>query len=267
MQAPADFVSCCPAAADEAPAWACSPAPKSSNPLCPGSARGDARCSRRECAPDAGCAREECNAVQGNIQGTTVVLDAWLSIRGSSCKKTQWTVSECCALCQESPSCNAWSFCNNPEGCGTGCVASLHEHKASETPMHTISPVTYTRRLNPDHHCTAAGAWPYQTCSLRFVEEGAANHDSPPLMKGDCWGTTARASEQCTFNEQCIMQSHHLILFPSYQAALLSRSLLANTCCNMRTLRHKPRSSSGPCIWHYNCLPTMAASLAKDVYS
>lgn len=189
------FVSCCPAAAYEAPAWACSPAPMSSNPLCPGSARGDARCSRRECAPDAGCAREECNAVQGNIQGTTVVLDAWLSIRGSSCKKTQWTVSECCALCQESPSCNAWSFCNNLEGCGTGCVASLHEHKASETPMHTISPVTYTRRLNPDHHCTAAGAWPYQTCSLRFVEEGA-DPDSPPLMRGEGWGTSETTREQ-----------------------------------------------------------------------
>lgn len=166
-----------------APPWACSPAPHASNPLCPGPARGDSRCSRQGCTPDAGCARQECNAVQGAISGTVVVQDAWLSIRGSSCKKTQWTLSECCALCQESPRCNAWSFCNDPNGCGTGCVARVHKHVAAETPVYTISPMTYTRRLNPEHSCTAAGAWPYGTCSLLYVD-GPARPEAPPLMKG-----------------------------------------------------------------------------------
>jgi hypothetical protein len=166
-----------------APPWACSPAPEAANPLCPAPARGDSRCTKHGCDADAGCAREHCNAVQGQVSGTAVVMDAWLSIRGSSCRKTQWTLSECCTLCQESPACNAWSYCNDPNGCGTGCVTSLHEYKASETPVYSVSPVTYTRRLNPDHHCTKAGAWPYQTCTLRRV--GApAKPEAPPLVTG-----------------------------------------------------------------------------------
>lgn len=120
--------------------------------------------------------------MQGAIAGTVVVQDAWLSIRGSSCKKTQWTLSECCALCQESPRCNAWSYCNDPNGCGTGCVAGQHEHIAAETPVYTISPMTYTRRLNPEHSCTAAGAWPYGTCSLLYVD-APARPEAPPLIK------------------------------------------------------------------------------------
>jgi hypothetical protein len=106
------FESC---AGYTAPLWACSPAPKQRNLMCPAPADGDkARCNARTCLPDAGCATEECNAVQGRIQANiTLVLDAWLQ-RGVTCQKQEWTVAECCQLCQQTAQCNVWSFCNHP---------------------------------------------------------------------------------------------------------------------------------------------------------
>eukprot|EP00775_Hariotina_reticulata_P012163 gene12163-12301_t len=44
-----------------------------------------------------------------------------------------------------------------------------------------LDPEEHPGRLNPQHRCLDNGAWPYQTCSLKFLA-GEVNVTSPPLQ-------------------------------------------------------------------------------------
>lgn len=168
----------------QAPSWACSPAPRMLNPLCPAPVNGDSRCSLMSCPADAGCATESCNAVQGQVAAdTSLVLDAWLQ-RGTACIRSTWTLSECCSLCSSTDGCNAWSYCNNPAGCGTDCSADSHDFRFNRAlSLWSVNPTDYPSRRNPEHKCLKDGRWPYNTCSLKVV---SAHVDvaEPPLVPG-----------------------------------------------------------------------------------
>jgi hypothetical protein len=103
------------AAAWEPEDWACSPA-NTRNPNCPAHLSGDARCTVDFCPALAGCATSDCNPLQGNVQPSKLLaLDAY-AVKGDACIRQSFSLSECCSLCKQTRGCNAWSFCNNPDG-------------------------------------------------------------------------------------------------------------------------------------------------------
>jgi len=92
-------------------------------------------------------------------------MDAWLQ-RGATCTKKVWSLADCCRLCKHIGSCNVWSYCNNPAGCGLGCQPEMHNYMYEPT-LNTwnLDPEQHPARLNPQHQCLDNGAWPYQTCT------------------------------------------------------------------------------------------------------
>lgn len=138
------------------------------------------------CPREAGCATEECNAVQGQIAAEkTLALDAWFQ-RGTACIKSTWTLSECCNLCKSTEGCNAWTYCNNADGCGADCAADTYDFKYKRglglwPLVQNVNPTDYPYRLNPEHKCLKGGKWPYNTCSLKVVAQGV-DPKSPPLV-------------------------------------------------------------------------------------
>ena len=125
----------------------------------------------------------ECNAVQGAIQGEVMVLDAWLQ-RGATCIKQAWSLAECCRLCRTTPKCTAFTYCNARDGCGSGCSRGQHEFKFNIS-LNTwaLDPLDHAKRLNPEHKCTAQGAWPFGQCSLKMAA-ASASKASPALVPG-----------------------------------------------------------------------------------
>lgn len=64
----------------------------------------------------AGCAAEDCHPFQGNIRAYKLIaLDAY-AVKGEKCIRQSFSLGECCSLCKATKTCNAWSFCNEPEG-------------------------------------------------------------------------------------------------------------------------------------------------------
>jgi hypothetical protein len=177
------------------PAWACSPG-SVRNPLCPAPADGDERCDLVQCQPNAGCASATCNAVQGHIIADEILaVDAWFQ-RTSSCMKTSWSLAECCKLCQDTLECNAWSYCNRPDGCGSSCLPQLHNYQYTPSlNLWKLDPRDYPHRLNPDHTCLLNGQWPYQTCSLKKITRSLDVHD-PPLEPGSKFTTVVKHIQQ-----------------------------------------------------------------------
>lgn len=120
----------------------------------------------------AGCAAEDCHAFQGNIRADKLIaLDAY-AVKGEKCIRQSFSLGECCSLCKATKSCNAWSFCNEPEGCGNTCESAKHAFSwyALPQPWNDVDPEEHPFRLNPSHACTAAGGFPYGTCSLKTLE-------------------------------------------------------------------------------------------------
>lgn len=46
------------------------------------------------------------------------------------------SAEECAGFCRITTGCNAWSYCHNPYGCGTGCLSYVASHPACKSVRH-----------------------------------------------------------------------------------------------------------------------------------
>ena len=179
----------CTYAAAGAPAWspeewACSP-PNTKNIYCPKYLQGDSRCTSEFCPAMAGCATEDCHPFQGNIRADKLIATDAYAVKGEKCIRQSFSLAECCSLCKSTKNCNAWSYCNEPEGCGTTCDAGKHAFSwySLPQPWNDVDPADHPFRLNPVHACTAFGGFPYGTCSLKIIDSDKLA--KPTVQPGD----------------------------------------------------------------------------------
>lgn len=130
--------------------WACSPA-NTKNIYCPKYLQGDSRCTSEFCPALAGCATEDCHPFQGNVKADTLIaMDAY-AVKGEKCIRQSFSLSECCSLCKSTKKCNAWSYCNNPDGCGTTCDPAKHAFSwySLPQPWNDVDPADHPFRWVP----------------------------------------------------------------------------------------------------------------------
>jgi hypothetical protein len=123
-----------------------------------------------------------------------IAMDAY-AVKGEKCIRQSFSLSECCTLCKDTKACNAWSYCNEPEGCGNTCDPAKHAFSwySLPQPWNDVDPKDHPFRLNPAHACTAAGGFPYGTCSLKVLEpERLAK---PSVQAGGLWKEGAGSND------------------------------------------------------------------------
>lgn len=133
----------------------------------------------------AGCATEDCHPFQGNIKADKMIaMDAY-AVKGEKCIRQSFSLAECCSLCKSTKGCNSWSYCNEPEGCGSTCDATKHAFSwySLPQPWNDVDPADHPFRLNPAHACTAAGGFPYGTCSLKVIDSERLS--KPTILPGE----------------------------------------------------------------------------------
>jgi hypothetical protein len=68
-----------------------------------------------------------------NIKGQLLVLDAGsLSFQGNHPMFPPFNADGCAAAYARTRGCNAWTFCDSKEGCGSGCQAYKRDHPSRE---------------------------------------------------------------------------------------------------------------------------------------
>jgi hypothetical protein len=84
------------------------------------------------------------------------------------------------------PGCNAWTYCNNPNGCGGRCDNAVYGYKEGDLPdgLATLYPDEWPNKLNNVHKCHSDGAWPMGTCSLKYVLPRNIKPNVVPLKAG-----------------------------------------------------------------------------------
>eukprot|EP01026_Neomeris_dumetosa_P009018 TRINITY_DN1297_c0_g1_i1.p1 TRINITY_DN1297_c0_g1~~TRINITY_DN1297_c0_g1_i1.p1 ORF type:complete len:339 (-),score=44.05 TRINITY_DN1297_c0_g1_i1:223-1239(-) len=133
--------------------------------------------------------QEFCNIQNSNVQGKLVYLNYWVDsvyltvepgyiYYGYAGRETIDSPEECCHACSDQPSwdkCNAWSYCDNPDGCGEGCADYMAQWKKAvndgdDAWVDKHAPKIYTDESREmDWQC--GDKWPYKTCSLKYVED------------------------------------------------------------------------------------------------
>eukprot|EP01025_Chloroclados_australasicus_P065929 TRINITY_DN900_c0_g1_i1.p1 TRINITY_DN900_c0_g1~~TRINITY_DN900_c0_g1_i1.p1 ORF type:complete len:316 (-),score=25.97 TRINITY_DN900_c0_g1_i1:853-1800(-) len=126
---------------------------------------------------------QTCSYESGNLQGKVAYLNLYNYYSGYEYIDTP---EECCQACYEmSASCNSWTYCDDPNGCGTGCKVYVDEWGAAWDRedwdwIQTYAPVAFNEEsLERDSQC--GDKWPYKTCSLKvsdhsydFIQDGPA---------------------------------------------------------------------------------------------
>eukprot|EP00877_Chromochloris_zofingiensis_P005276 jgi/Chrzof1/1474/Cz10g09070.t1 len=137
------------------------------------------------------------------------------------------SAEECAGFCRITTGCNAWSYCHNPYGCGTGCLSYVASHPALNTtdpdtfwialPVTSFGPFVY---YSPTGCQTPANAsdqrapplpsdrWPYGLCSLLHTSTPKAPAAAQTvlaegwvsgtlIMPPSCDGLSAVACQAC----------------------------------------------------------------------
>eukprot|EP01025_Chloroclados_australasicus_P020299 TRINITY_DN213_c0_g1_i7.p1 TRINITY_DN213_c0_g1~~TRINITY_DN213_c0_g1_i7.p1 ORF type:complete len:326 (-),score=20.71 TRINITY_DN213_c0_g1_i7:276-1253(-) len=110
-----------------------------------------------------------------NLQGEVVALDYKLYNSDAHIYSAQ----DCCNACNSIPEdCNSWTFCEDPNGCGTGCSKYMQEiaNGGQSTFYSTLSGYS-SIKLEEVFQC--GDKWPYQTCSLKV-----SDHSTQEITQG-----------------------------------------------------------------------------------
>lgn len=116
------------------------------------------------------CPPKECvsnEAMNRNIKGEVMILDvnSWWKHNGAEKPARITTAAQCEQLCRTTSFCNAWSFCLDPKGCGSGCNATA----AGADGFSDFGPSGTCFGSLGTYETT--GAYPYQMCTLKYVND------------------------------------------------------------------------------------------------
>eukprot|EP01024_Parvocaulis_polyphysoides_P050837 TRINITY_DN4963_c0_g1_i2.p1 TRINITY_DN4963_c0_g1~~TRINITY_DN4963_c0_g1_i2.p1 ORF type:complete len:434 (+),score=70.12 TRINITY_DN4963_c0_g1_i2:67-1302(+) len=117
------------------------------------------------------CADDSCGARQSNIQAKLLKFDVNFERYTRYGGTIGASPFECCELCKENDWCDAWVFCNNEEGCGTGCKATIKDLNNKFTYAELGSPNPW-EELSEAKLCTDSDAFTFRLCSLKTFENG-----------------------------------------------------------------------------------------------
>eukprot|EP01023_Acetabularia_acetabulum_P001369 TRINITY_DN1051_c0_g1_i2.p1 TRINITY_DN1051_c0_g1~~TRINITY_DN1051_c0_g1_i2.p1 ORF type:complete len:593 (-),score=80.36 TRINITY_DN1051_c0_g1_i2:350-1903(-) len=113
------------------------------------------------------CAADDCNARESNIQGQVLILDYNSLFHPPAVTNP----AGCCDKCKGTQGCNAWVFCSDRNGCGSGCesyVNSLPQSPMSVSNGNTI-PVPFP---NFGQYSSCSGdKYPWLMCSLKSIND------------------------------------------------------------------------------------------------
>eukprot|EP01023_Acetabularia_acetabulum_P051879 TRINITY_DN5745_c1_g2_i1.p2 TRINITY_DN5745_c1_g2~~TRINITY_DN5745_c1_g2_i1.p2 ORF type:complete len:200 (+),score=27.89 TRINITY_DN5745_c1_g2_i1:35-634(+) len=109
------------------------------------------------------CAADNCGARQGNIQGDLLTLHVnSLSYSGGPGKPpTVTNPAGCCDQCKQTSGCNAWVFCSNKDGCGSGCDNYIKKFPGYNAQF----------GFGPFGSRCRGTKWPYLMCSLKTLPD------------------------------------------------------------------------------------------------
>eukprot|EP01023_Acetabularia_acetabulum_P001370 TRINITY_DN1051_c0_g1_i3.p1 TRINITY_DN1051_c0_g1~~TRINITY_DN1051_c0_g1_i3.p1 ORF type:complete len:620 (-),score=85.53 TRINITY_DN1051_c0_g1_i3:282-1916(-) len=119
------------------------------------------------------CAADDCNARESNIQGQVLVLDynSLFYNAGANHPPRVANPAECCDKCKTTQGCNAWVFCSNRNGCGSGCESYVNSLPESPVPISDGNsiPVPFP------NFGQFSGCWedkyPWLMCSLKSIND------------------------------------------------------------------------------------------------
>eukprot|EP01023_Acetabularia_acetabulum_P059471 TRINITY_DN7148_c0_g1_i5.p1 TRINITY_DN7148_c0_g1~~TRINITY_DN7148_c0_g1_i5.p1 ORF type:complete len:254 (-),score=39.97 TRINITY_DN7148_c0_g1_i5:415-1176(-) len=109
---------------------------------------------------------DSCGARETNIQGDILVLDV-NSMSGPATPQIVSNFTDCCNECKQTFGCNAWVFCSNKNGCGSGCDDYIAQLSGADGGF-------------GEYGGCSGSKWPPYLCSLKNItdvnnlqEEGA----------------------------------------------------------------------------------------------
>lgn len=129
------------------------------------------QCSSIVCPQEPECVVLPCKepgnntvARQGSIPtGDILVLNvnSWFLENGFMIPPRVTTAVGCAEECGRLEECNAWSYCHDPQGCGSGC---------DEVKKYNVIPKNAScTEYGPYANCTKDGKYPQLTCTLKHV--------------------------------------------------------------------------------------------------
>eukprot|EP00884_Botryococcus_braunii_P021856 jgi/Botrbrau1/8354/Bobra.0046s0015.1 len=147
--------------------------------LCPEVTGGSGTQTALELLDTANCstaADPVCLSGLFNVDGGMLVLSvnsmtngSASSLRGPGYYPPVQGPLDCCDACHRNAACNAWTYCANPQGCGTCNQSQFGFVKNSNQSA---------MRFGPYGSCTPNGRWPYKLCSLKV-----ANLTKPKILE------------------------------------------------------------------------------------
>eukprot|EP01024_Parvocaulis_polyphysoides_P057866 TRINITY_DN6180_c2_g1_i2.p1 TRINITY_DN6180_c2_g1~~TRINITY_DN6180_c2_g1_i2.p1 ORF type:complete len:322 (+),score=45.27 TRINITY_DN6180_c2_g1_i2:171-1136(+) len=115
------------------------------------------------------------------------------------------TPEDCCKSCDEiSARCNAWRFCNDPSGCGTGCKDYFDEWQNARKNNNTAWINKNAPIFSGNEDWTCGDKWPYKTCSFYIADTNSKHINQGAQASG--WvsgdkGVIGVPAWKCSFND------------------------------------------------------------------
>lgn len=111
------------------------------------------------------CAPEGCNPSQSSVGGSIMDLNTGQTLytHGGAYTPTQLSISDCCFMCRSTAHCNAWTYCNDPQGCGGAGTCKQFLAKSRNSGV--------VRGASTRPVCAQDGSWPHTLCTLKTQKE------------------------------------------------------------------------------------------------
>eukprot|EP01025_Chloroclados_australasicus_P023511 TRINITY_DN237_c0_g1_i1.p1 TRINITY_DN237_c0_g1~~TRINITY_DN237_c0_g1_i1.p1 ORF type:complete len:310 (-),score=15.72 TRINITY_DN237_c0_g1_i1:369-1298(-) len=136
---------------------------------------------------------QTCSYESGNLQGRIVYLN--LASYDSGYEYID-SAEDCCNACNQKAetSCNAWTYCDDPNGCGLGCNDYMDQWRSARDNedwdwIDKFAPYYWIyESLQKDSEC--GDKWPYKTCSLKVSDHHSRFVENAPAAEGWVSGHT-----------------------------------------------------------------------------
>eukprot|EP01025_Chloroclados_australasicus_P032494 TRINITY_DN3296_c0_g1_i10.p1 TRINITY_DN3296_c0_g1~~TRINITY_DN3296_c0_g1_i10.p1 ORF type:complete len:965 (-),score=63.20 TRINITY_DN3296_c0_g1_i10:565-3459(-) len=109
----------------------------------------------------------ECNKLNGSLIGEIVMRDYnSMHFQGLGVGLRVMSQDECCEACKRTQGCSAWTFCNNPMGCGSGCGKIVQKY-----PRATLEDSLPMEGFGEFSDCGQFDRFPYMMCTLKTIDD------------------------------------------------------------------------------------------------
>lgn len=118
------------------------------------------------------CVGDDCHPRRSNLQGDVVKLDvnSLYYIGGPNHPPTVTNALQCCNECKKTPGCNAWTYCNSKEGCGSGCSEYVKINGGTSPPYPNGASSLPITQFGQFGGCNG-DKWPWNICTLKNVQD------------------------------------------------------------------------------------------------